>query len=88
MKTNEYSKFFLSVEDGRQEPGKPYQSFGKFGYELDYPPANVGIISDVDLSNGPLLKTSVAYKYYPQAVVGAGKFHFYLFIYLILMRTK
>ena len=70
LKTNEYSKFFISVEDGRQEPGKPYQSFGKFGYELNHPSSKFGLISDIDLSNGPLLKTSIAYKLNPEILIG------------------
>ena len=32
--------------------------------------SKLGVISDIDLSNGPLLKTSIAYKLYPQILLG------------------
>jgi hypothetical protein len=61
LKTSSLSKFTMSAEDGRQEPGKPIQSFGKLGIEFTLP--NISIDADVDVVNGPLLRTSALYKY-------------------------
>jgi len=61
LKTSTFSKFTVSAEDGRQEPGKPLQSFGKLGCEFVLP--KVSLTADVDVINGPLIRTSTLYKY-------------------------
>lgn len=61
LRTSSISKFTVSAEDGRQEPGKPLQSFGKLGCELLFP--KVSLTADIDVINGPLIKTTTLYKY-------------------------
>ena len=61
LRTSNLSKFTVSAEDGRQEPGKPLQSFGKLGCEIVLP--KVSLTADVDVINGPLIRTSSLYKY-------------------------
>lgn len=50
-------KLLVSAEDGRQEPGKPLHSFGKIGIEYEVPA--VAVTADVDVVNGPTIRTSV-----------------------------
>ena len=54
--TSPVSKFTISAEDGRQEPGKPLQSFGKLGCSFALPNADVS--ADIDVVNGPTLRAS------------------------------
>jgi len=61
LKTSSFSKIVMNAEDGRQEPGKPIRSFGKLGFELNLP--SWSIDADVDVVNGPLLYSSILYKY-------------------------
>jgi hypothetical protein len=68
LKTNQYTKFTVSAEDGRQEPGKPLQSFGKLGYELAT--SRLFVTGDVDVVNGPIVRTSMNYNY--SSSVSAG----------------
>lgn len=70
LKTNSYSKFLISAEDGKQEAGKPLQSYGKFGCEFNFP--TIGAIFDLDLVNGPIIKSSLAYKYGKSILFGTG----------------
>lgn len=59
LTTSSYSKFTMCAEDGRQEPGKPLQSFGKLGCEILLPSPKLGVIGDVDVVNGPLCRLGV-----------------------------
>lgn len=61
LKTSDYFKLTMSAEDGRQEPGRPIQSFGKVGVELTFPKLNLD--ADLDVVNGPLLRTSALYNH-------------------------
>lgn len=53
------SKLYLSVEDGRHEPGKPLQSYGKFGSRLRTTTSDVDV--SVDLVNGPTFRAAAMY---------------------------
>ena len=57
--TSNITKLTVAAEDGRQEPGKPVQSFGKLGCEINVPNSKFGAIFDVDVVNGPLFSTSI-----------------------------
>ncbi len=61
LKASSISKFTLSTEDGRQEPGKPLQSFGKIGIEVNTP--KVQADASIDVVNGPVLQGSILYGY-------------------------
>lgn len=63
------SKVYLSVEDGRQEPGKPLQSYGKFGSRLKTHNSDVDV--SVDLVNGPTFRGAATYTL-PQANLSLG----------------
>jgi hypothetical protein len=69
FKTTPYSKLTLSAEDGKQEPGKPVQSFAKLGCEFNFP--KFSAIADIDLVNGPIFKSSATCKYEKLAMIGA-----------------
>ncbi len=70
MKTSDYSKFTVSAEDGRQEPGKPQTSFGKLGCEIKYP-KSLTCNADIDVVNGPILKGAAVYTYGSDLSFGA-----------------
>lgn len=55
-------KFTLSVEDGRQEPGKPLHSFGRIGAQ--YASSTLAVDADVDVVNGPTFRTSALLRKY------------------------
>lgn len=55
-------KFTLSVEDGRQEPGKPLHSFGRIGAQ--YATNSLVVDADVDVVNGPTIRTSAMLRKY------------------------
>jgi hypothetical protein len=59
LQTSSVSKLTVAAEDGRQEPGKPVQSFGKLGCELKLP--RIGSTFDVDVVNGPLFSASALF---------------------------
>lgn len=63
--TSNTTKLTMSAEDGRQEPGKPLQSFGKLGCEFKIPGTLYGgtISSDIDVVNGPIFRSSGLYNY-------------------------
>lgn len=69
LKTSDISTFTVSAEDGRQEPGKPLQSFGKLGVEIRSP--TIMAQADVDVVNGPLLKGSFVYSLFKNLSFGA-----------------
>jgi hypothetical protein len=69
LKTSDITKFSVSAEDGRQEPGKPLQSFGKLGCEIKFP--NLSLTGDVDVVNGPILRSSFLYNYGRSLSIGA-----------------
>lgn len=55
-------KFTVSVEDGRQEPGKPLHSFGRIGAQYTTP--SLAVDADVDVVNGPTIRTSALLRKY------------------------
>jgi len=61
MALNPFLKLTVAAEDSRQEPGKPLHSYGKVGFEYRNP--MVLLASDVDIVNGPVLKSSVVGNY-------------------------
>ena len=68
--TSKASKFTMKAEDGRQEPGKPLQSFGKLGCELKTSSAYA--TADIDVVNGPIFRSSVVYNYNSSLSLGGG----------------
>jgi hypothetical protein len=66
VQVNEAVKLLVSAEDGRQEPGKPLHSFGKVGVEYSFP--MLGVTTDVDVVNGPTLRTSALLRRYAMQV--------------------
>ncbi len=62
LRTSPISKFIVCAEDGRQEPGKPLQSFGKLGCEILLPNPRFGVIADIDVVNGPLFRLAALYR--------------------------
>lgn len=56
IRANDSLKFTASIEDGRQEPGKPLTSFGKIGFDFQRP--YYALVADVDVVNGPTLRGS------------------------------
>lgn len=54
------TRIYVSVEDGRQEPGKPLKSFGKAGSRLKS--KTFDIDASVDLVNGPTLRTAFLWR--------------------------
>jgi len=70
--TSNHTKFTMCAEDGRQEPGKPLQSFGKLGCEFKIPGAAHGgtVASDIDVVNGPIFRSSFLYNYSPAVKLG------------------
>ena len=66
------TRFTVCAEDGRQEPGKPLHSVGKLGCEFKIPGAIHGgtISSDIDVVNGPIMRSSVLYNYSKTTKVG------------------
>lgn len=69
LKANDNLKFFMAAEDGKQEPGRPLQSFGKIGSEILFNNTNFNI--DIDVVNGPLIKGSLMQSY---NTIGKWKF--------------
>lgn len=63
LKFTESLKFNASIEDGRQEPGKPLRSFGILGMNFQSTSGNVAIQGDVDVVNGPTFYGSSVLKY-------------------------
>mmetsp|Transcript_16343 Transcript_16343/g.24638 ORF Transcript_16343/g.24638 Transcript_16343/m.24638 type:complete len:286 (-) Transcript_16343:137-994(-) len=61
LKVAEGLKFTSSIEDGRQEPGKPLRSYGKLG--LDFLSDYVSVQGDVDIVNGPIVSSSILGEY-------------------------
>jgi len=61
MALNPFFKVTVAAEDSRQEPGKPLHSYGKVGFEYRNP--MIQVASDVDIVNGPVLKSSVIGNY-------------------------
>lgn len=61
LKANDNLKFIMAAEDGKHEPGRPLQSFGKIGSEIVLGNTNVNI--DIDVVNGPLIKGSLIQSY-------------------------
>jgi hypothetical protein len=57
LKTNEFSKFTMGMEDGHQERGKPLYSYGTLGVELSMPSLCGSAV--VDVVNGPVLKANM-----------------------------
>jgi Eukaryotic porin len=68
--TSKASKFTMKAEDGRQEPGKPLQSFGKLGCEFKMP--STYATADIDVVNGPIFKSSIVYNFSPSISFGGG----------------
>lgn len=62
------TKLTMSAEDGRQEPGKPLQSFGKLGFEMKSSKTNV--VADIDVVNGPIFRSSMLHKYNSNVQLG------------------
>jgi len=54
LNTSQNLKFTAAAEDGRQEPGKPLQSSGKFGVEYCVP--SLHLSADIDVVNGPFIR--------------------------------
>lgn len=63
MKITENLKLTSSIEDGRQEPGKPLHSFGKLGFE--YISSLVNTSGEIDVVNGPSLQSAVLFHHGP-----------------------
>jgi voltage-dependent anion channel protein 2 len=62
-------KLSMSVEDGRHESGKPLSSFGKLGCEFKMSPLMA--TAEVDIVNGPMVRSSMVLKINRQLTVGA-----------------
>lgn len=56
------------IEDGRQEPGKAFRSYGKLG--LNIFSKYINSLSDIDIVNGPVLSSSLICKYENQLFFG------------------
>lgn len=59
-KISESAKLTATIEDGRQEPGRPLHSFGKLGCE--FVRKNIAAHGEVDIVNGPSISSSLVYK--------------------------
>lgn len=68
LKVSETKTFTASIEDGRQEPGKPLQSYGKLG--LDFLSSGTSLKADIDIVNGPILSGSILSRYGPFRIGG------------------
>lgn len=68
LSTSTISKFTMKFEDGRQQVGKPLQSYGKLGCELTLPSLKAN--AEVDVVNGPLIQSSLLYTYGKLSVGG------------------
>lgn len=62
LKTSDISKFTMSAEDGKQEPGKLLNSFGKIGCEFNSI-FKTHVTTDIDVVNGPIIRGAFLHKY-------------------------
>jgi hypothetical protein len=61
LKFDESKILTACIEDGRQEPGKAFRSYGKLG--LNYFSQYLNFFSTIDIVNGPLISSNLIYKY-------------------------
>lgn len=68
LKPNSTVRFTVSAEDGRVEPGKPLQSLGRLGCEVNS--NHFTGTADIDVVNGPLIRLSAMYKHNVNMSIG------------------
>jgi hypothetical protein len=68
LKFDETKTLTACVEDGRQEPGKAFRSYGKLG--LNYYSKYLNFFSDIDIVNGPTISSNLICKYDNQIHIG------------------